>query len=265
MRLVIVVLLCACGKNELPPPANDYEAFERRYTADMEFLVEAMRKQGKDISDDMMSTTFRAAYIGPSGMYVDRTRVATLAELDSKRAAILAALDANAKLLPTLHESPSVTFALDKEPASVAITALRLLANRKLYFNRTIEDPEMPLKSTQILCGDLTLRDKPSADKELPQLTIYLDKDKMFVGTSKINEFFVIGDLSTKEHDFDKLKATLHNEKRGAQFAERSDIELGAVAGTSVDVLAALQVACSTGFDDIAVLPRDQLSAVPSL
>jgi hypothetical protein len=264
MKLVIVAAIaCACGKKELPP-ANEFEAFERRFVADMQFLADRMREQGKDVPDDQVPTSFRAVFIGPSGIYVDRTRVATLAELDGKRPQILAALDANAKLLPTIHESPSVTFALDSEPASVAVAVLRLLAGRKLAMNQRYENPEIPMKSTQSLCGETTVRDTPSTDRSQTQISVLLDKDKIWIGKSIINEFYVIKDLATKEHDFENMKWTLLNEKR-ATFEGRTDVELGAIAGTSRDVLAAFELACSVGFYDIAVLPKDQLSAVPAL
>ena len=62
-----------------------------------------------------------------------------------------------------------------------------------------------------------------------------------------------------------KLRDTLREHKVSDLFTERWDLEIGASAGTSLDVLGAFEAACNVGFIDIAVLPRDQLSAVPEL
>jgi hypothetical protein len=259
--------LVACSKKQ-PPPANEFEAFERAYVEDMEFISKRLRDQGKDIADKDIPTSYRAVYIGPPGVFIDRKQVATLSELTSKRAELLAALDANAKLAPTFgYTGLSVTFDLDAQPATTAIEALRLFADRDTYFRRRAHDPEIPIKSTEILCGQMKLRDKPTNNPRFqePQLSIFLAKDRAWVGLSQVNEFYDIPDLADKTRDFDKVQDTLRIHKAGKEFAERNDIELAASTGTAREVLAAFDLACNAGFNDIAVVAPDQLSARPEL
>ncbi len=266
MRWLILVAFVACSKKQ--PPANEFEAFERAYVEDMEFISKRFRDQGKDIDDKDVPTSYRAVYIGPPGVFIDRKRVATLSELTSKRAELLAAIDANAKLLPTIGYSDlSVTFDLDAEPATTAIDALRLFADRKTYFSRRAHDPEIPIKSTETLCSEITLRDKPTKNPRFqePQLSLFLDKDHTWLGFSEINEFYDLPVLADKSPDFDKLKDTLRGRRNEKAFAERNDIELAASTGTARDVLAAFETCCNEGFNDIAVLMPDQLSARPQL
>lgn len=266
LKLVVVSVfaLFACKKE--PPPRNEFEAFERKFVRQNELLAKGLRAHGEKVNDKDVLTSYRAVFIGPSGVFVDRKLVATLAEIDSKHAELDAAIDANAKLLPTIGwRGLAVTFNLEQEPAANAVSALHLFAGRETYFSIVREDPEVPEMASHILCSQLTLRDKRSDDASaVPQLSVLLDPKVIWVGMSKLNEFQEIRDTD-HDRDFDKLAMTLREHKASERFAERTDIEFAAADGTSSQVLHALDALCDAGFVDIALLPRDQLSAVPQL
>lgn len=262
--VVSVLVLLACKKEA--PPKNEFEAFERKFVRANGLLAKGMRARGEEVDDKDVLTSYRAVFIGPSGVFVDRKLVATLAELDSKHTELDAAIDANAKLLPTVGwHGLAVTFNLDDEPAANAMSALHLFAGRETFFSTVREDPEVPQMASHILCSPITLRDKRASDASaVPQLSVLLDPKVIWVGVSKLNEFQEIPDVGN-DRDFDKLAMTLREHKASELFGERIDVELGAAAGTSLQVLHALGALCDAGFVDIALLPRDQLSAVPQL
>jgi len=111
------------------------------------------------------------------------------------------------------------------------------------------------------------LRDQPTKNPRVqePQLSLFLDKDHTWLGVSEVNEFQDIPALADKSLDFDKLKSALRGLKMNKELAERRDLELAASTGTAREVFAAFEIACREGFDDIAVLTPDQLSAHPEL
>ncbi|NVB82435.1 MAG: hypothetical protein HOV81_28910 [Kofleriaceae bacterium] len=265
-KLVVVSVLALFACKKEAPPKNEFEAFERKFVRENELLAQAMRARGEKVDDKDVLTSYRAVFIGPSGVFVDRKLVATLAEIDSKHTELDAAIDANAKLLPTVGwRGLAVTFNLEDEPAANAMSALHLFADRETYFNVVREDPEVPQMASHILCSQMKLRDKPANDASaVPQLSVLLDPKVIWVGVSKLNEFQEIPDTGD-ERDFAKLEMTLREHKASELFGERTDVELGAAAGTSSQVLHALGALCDAGFVDIALLPRDQLSAVPQL
>lgn len=268
MRAWIVIgalVVAACGDKKPAPPSNEFEAFEQRYVAELEALATAMRQKGKDVPDAEIPTGFRAVYIGTPGVFIDRKRVATLAELQQKRADLVAAIDANAKLVPTLgYSGPVVVFDLGSASASTAIQALRLFVNRTADFYVARVDPETPAMASHILCTGMKLRGTPGQARDAAQLSVFLDKGRTWVGISHVNEFEEIVDTA-RGRDLDKLKDVLRAHKASAYFADRRDIELAASAGSAADVLAALQALRDEGFTDIAVLTPEQLSARPQL
>ncbi len=263
--LLLLVVVSACGDKKPPPPKNEFEAFERRFVLEYKVLADAMRKRGKAIADKDVPSTYRAVYIGPPGVIVDRKIVATLAELDTKRAEIAAAIAANAQLLPTIGYTGAVTtFDLDAQDPSVATSALRLLVGRKTTINVTRPyDPALP-RATELICSDATFGDQPNAEVENPHLSLLLDKDQIWIGLSRINEYQAIPDRAG-ERDLDKLAVTLRDHKSTAFFADRTDIELAATHAKAGDVIDALRAACEAGFLDITILQRGQLSANPQL
>jgi hypothetical protein len=261
----VLVLAVACGNKQPPPPANEFEAFERKYVAEYEALAKALRADGREIADKDVPESYRAIYIGPPGVFIDRKLVATLADVKAKSAELQTAIDANAKLMPDVgYSGLAVTYDLAAQPASVAIDTLRLFVGRTAHVSIRREDPEIPLKASQALCSNLKLRGAPNADREAVQLSVLLAKGRIWVGLSRINEFQEVPDLPS-ERDFDKLHHALRGHKLSAFFAERNDIELAVETGTAGDVLAALELACRAGFVDIALVTPDQLSARPML
>jgi hypothetical protein len=229
MKLValVVVLLVACSKKEAPP-RNEFEAFERE-----------------------TKKPYRGIFIGASGVFVDRKIVAKLDELEIKRDELAKAIAANAQQI--------VTFDIDDKPAKVAVDALRLFAGRQMAFKRYI----MPEPTPTELC-ETKVRIGRETEEEMVVLSILVSTDRIWIGLSRINEFQEVPAIKTLP-DVEKLETYLKEHKRTAFFEDRKDIELGAEAGTSRDVLSTFGVACKVGFIDIAVLPPDELSVVPKL
>jgi hypothetical protein len=230
----------------------------------MKFREKLAEHQGQKVEAKDRIRTYRGVYIGPPGIWIDRTLVATLAELDTRRAEIVRAIAANVKLLPTIGLVPSVALELRDEPASVAVSALRLFTGVDMIFDVRVErEPDGPPRPIQQICRT-TLRDQPIDGTERVNLSVLLDPDKIWLGLSAINEFYMIEDTPAGR-DFAKLETTLKEQKTTAFFADRTDLELAAPAGTSHDVLVAFDLACGAGFRDLAILPRDQISAIPQL
>ena len=269
----------ACKKDPPPPPKNEFEAFERRYVVEYQTLAMAMRKRGEAVDEKDVPKNYRAVYIGPPGVFIDRKLVATLAELKSKRTELLAAIETNRKLLPTIgYTGLTVAFELDQEPAEVALDALRLFETPPSesglrprpedlpYFMVARQDPDIPAKATRILCSPSTLSTKPDhdPDPETVQLSILLDPKSIWIGLSRVNEFQEIPDKADGR-DFEKLSTTLREHKASAFFEQRTDIELAATAGTAADVLMTFDTFCNVGFIDISLLTADQLAARPQL
>ena len=256
----VIVLACACSKKE-PPPKNEFEVFEREFRKETAALVKRKRAQGEEIPKKY-DTTWRTVFIGPSGVFVDRKVIATLAELETKREQISKAIIENE------HERagewrPSVVLDLDAQPASVAVAALRLFMGREVIFSRPNEDPESVMAS-RILCTT-TLRDTPAQTGESEvALSVYLTKDRTWLGLSRINEFQELPLLDARP-DVDKLHTVLREHKASAFFADRSDVEIAADAGTAGDVLSMLDEVCRAGFIDVALLDPEKISAKPSL
>jgi hypothetical protein len=242
---MLLALLVAAGcTKETPAPKNELEVFERAFVRESH------------------EPHYRWVYIGHTGIYIDRTLIATLAELDGKRAAISAAIDANAKLAESSDTSVTVTWNLDKEPASVAIAALRLFADRKLEHRRMLVDPS-PAKATEFL-GLPMIHNTPAAQKSDVQLelSVLLDQDGTWLGISRLNEFQEIPN-TPQGRDVSKLGMVLKEHKASTFFAGRNQLEIAAKAGTAADVLTAAALANQHEFTEVAVLPPEQLSANP--
>jgi hypothetical protein len=266
---VLLVLLssiaCKRGDNSPVNPSVDpeFDAFETKWVASTKRRANAMREQGKTIDDKDIPTSYRTVYIGRAGIIVDRKLIAKLDELDAKRAAITAAIADNAKHALTFAMNPSVTFDLDAQPAAIGIAALRSFVGQKMNFDRRV-DGEGDGDGQAEMCTQITLRGQRTGATEQVELSILLDKDATWVGLSRVDEFQEIP-IRGQTYDLEKLEMTLKEHKASAFFTDREDAELAASAGTAGDVLSVLDIACKVGFVDLAVLPRDQLSAVPEL
>jgi len=265
MRVPAAVLLglvwmgCKHGATRAPVDP-EFDDFETKWLAEGTELAERMRERGKTIEDKDIPTSYRTVFVGRAGVIIDRKIVAKLDALDAKRTELVRAIAENAKLAPSIGMNPSVVIDLDGEAAAVAIATLRLFVGQEMLFLR--RNPASSRAAEQF-CST-TLRDQPRKRADVDQLSILLDKGRIWVGLSRVLEFYDIADRG-EGRDFEKLEATLKERKASAMFADRYDIELGARAGSAADVVTTFDVACKVGFYDLAVLPPDQLSAVPQL
>jgi hypothetical protein len=250
-----------------PPPKTDFEAFERKYIAEYRELAKALRADGRTIPEKDVPKSYRGVYIGASGVWIDRVKVAELADVANaaKRTELVAAIDANAKLLPTVGYNGLVAvFDLDTQPSNVGVSALQLFAGKQTYFMLRREDPDVAFRATMPLC-QTTLRDKPGhpgAD-ETVVLSVLMQKERTWVALSRINEFQEIPRRET--HDFEKIETTLKQHKDSAFFVDRTDMELAVGEGTAYEVMMMLNIACDVGFVDLAVVREDQLTVRPQL
>jgi biopolymer transport protein ExbD len=104
-------------------------------------------------------------------------------------------------------------------------------------------------------------------------LSILIQKERIWVGQSRINEFVPIdrnpGDGG--ESAWAQLTSTLTEIKAGTFFAERSDLELAAESLNDEnkviyqDIVRAMDIAKGIGFTDVGLTDRDSLTAKPTL
>ena len=260
--IIALALVGACGKKE-SPPKTDFEAYEQKYVAENKAFAEALRSSGQEVADKDLPKTYRGVYVGASGVWIDRTLIATLAEIESKRAALVAAIEANAKLLPTIgFTGMVVTLDVFDQPAAQVAAAMQLFAGRETHVSVRREDPETP-QVTDRICTT-TIRDAAASNVELVNLSLLVQNEQSWVGLSRVNEFQQVPKRADA-HDWEKLEAILAEHKASAYFADRTDMEIGFSAGKGTDVIAALHAACKVGFVDIAFVKPDQLSAIPKL
>jgi hypothetical protein len=261
---VTVALLGAFAcKKAPPPPKNEFEAFERKNAEEVAVLAAAMRKQGRHVDDKDVVTTYPPPFVGPSGLFINRKLVATLPEIEARHDELAKAVAENAKMLPSVGYTASMTFDLDKEPASVAIAVLRLFAGRETSFSVVGSDPEIPAKASRLLCN-ANIHTSVSGDRDRPQLSVLVDKTDTWVGLSVVNEYQQIPH-KPDGIDVDKLHTVLREHAASALFEGRNEAELAASGGTSAEVIAAFTELCNAGFNSIAVVPREQLSANPQI
>lgn len=277
MRRLLAIALLSC-RGPTPAPAAlmqnkaaqagvdaDFDTFERAWVAEGKQLAERLRSQGRTIADKDIPTSYRGIFVGRGGVLVDRTRISTLAEIDTNRGAIRTAVADNIKLAPSVGLSPGVVLDLDHEPASIAIAALRAVAGNELIVSMRMPDGGT---TTRPLCSPVRLRAEPRMAPEGDEhvtLSVLMDREHIWVGLSRVNEFHDIPDRAAGR-DLEKLETVLKEHKASAFFADRNDAELGADPGQpSSDLLAALDLLCKVGWTNLAVLPREKLSAVPQL
>ncbi|MDX2089116.1 MAG: hypothetical protein SFX73_14760 [Kofleriaceae bacterium] len=262
---VQVVLACACGSQKQPPPKNEFEAFERDYEGETRHMAEILAMNDNEVSQATVEATiregWRSVFIGPSGVFIDRKLVATLAELEPKHAQLKEQILANERVLADFNAA--VVLDLDAQPVKVAIAALRLFTGREVFvFRRKIPTKDRAFAKTPV-CH---FEHKPAPpDADAPQLSVLLAPERILVALSQINEFQEIPDVLDHERDLDKLGTVLREHKTSSFFAERTDIELAVEAGTTLDVLAAIELICKAGFVDLALLEPNALTARPTL
>ncbi len=102
-------------------------------------------------------------------------------------------------------------------------------------------------------------------------LSVLIQKERIWVGQSRINEFVPIDRAGDPEAAFTQLSTTLTEIKQGTFFAERSDMELAAESLNDEnkviyqDIIRVMDIAKSIGFTDVGLTDRDSLTAKPTL
>ncbi len=100
-------------------------------------------------------------------------------------------------------------------------------------------------------------------------LSVLVQKERLWIGLSRVNESFDIPRLASGDHDWEKFKNTLKTQKSSAFFADRSDLEIAAESTSTAevryqDVIQAMDVAIQVGFKDVGLSDPAGLAARPS-
>jgi hypothetical protein len=181
--------------------------------------------------------------IAASGVYIGRDRVPD----------VPAALD-------KLPNPVDVWLIADREPAWKTTLALRTIAaKRTMRLHRAVRGKEQLCSGARLHVNAI-----PPPEDSIA-ISLLITPDRYWIGLSRINELQEIP-VTRGRHDYARLARMLKQHKASAFFADRTDIELGAQGGVTSDILLeTLDVTCSAGFIDIALLRPDLLSAVPAL
>jgi hypothetical protein len=188
---------------------------------------------------------FSGAYISASGVFVNRKLAVPPGKLATPGA------------LAAIRPQPEwFVFDIDDMPAAVARTLLRDLAGAPAEIAH--RDP-----STRSGLGDrCTLAASTTPIAHAPAtLSIDIQADRVYVGLVPANEF---SEIRNREDavDWEKLETTLKEYKASDLFAERADAELAIDDGyKSATLVHATFTACNVGFTELAILPREQLTA----
>jgi hypothetical protein len=264
--LVMAIAVLGCGgkkatRSKVDP---DFDAFEAQWVAEGELLLARAREQGTEITEADLKgiREYPGIFVGKGGVFVGRTAVARLDELESKRDAILAAARANLATVAAVRVTPTVVFDLEEQPAAVVVTLLRMFDFEPMTFEMALPAaPDGPPMPSETLCNELRVRTAVTVDPQVPTLSVTLMEKAIWLGLSRFNEFQEMPDMPAGEPDFEKLRYALKDKKSSALFADRRDIEIAAVGGTAGEVLRVLWTTCAVGFTDVAVLPANELSA----
>lgn len=106
-------------------------------------------------------------------------------------------------------------------------------------------------------------------DCERPKLSVLLDRDQIWVGVSRVNDFQPIP-RTASGYDWTRLEEALKSQKVSPFFADRTDIEIAAASTRDhpivyQDVIATMDIAVKTGFVDVGITDPEGLSARPTL
>jgi len=93
-------------------------------------------------------------------------------------------------------------------------------------------------------------------------LSLLVQKERTWLGLSRVNEFQEIPAGAGYE---DKLREVLHQHKRSAFFADRTDLEVTGEGVTYADVVRAIEIARDQGFVDWVFVSPGGLTARPTL
>jgi biopolymer transport protein ExbD len=102
-----------------------------------------------------------------------------------------------------------------------------------------------------------------------PKLSVLIEADDIWIGVSRVDEFQRIPNVGGT-YDWTKFEATLHDQKVGALFNDKTDIEVAAASATEHPVayqqlIHAMDIAVKVGFTDVGISDPNSLSARPTL
>ncbi len=106
-------------------------------------------------------------------------------------------------------------------------------------------------------------------EEEKVVLSVLIQKDRIWIGQSRINEFQPIE--RTGEDYWGQVRASLEEIKKSAFFIDRGDIEIAAesLGEDNVviyqDIIRVMDISKGVGFEDIGLTDRDGLTAKPTL
>lgn len=123
---------------------------------------------------------------------------------------------------------------------------------------------------TAVWVGTAQLETRPQARQGVPgcadetcdepKLSVLVSHDQFQIGISRLNEFERI-DRSNTDDDWQKLATKLRAMKASGYFAHRIDIELAAEKTTYQTLITAMDIAVQSGFERVAVMDAQALSA----
>lgn len=128
---------------------------------------------------------------------------------------------------------------------------------------------------TQIAQLDLHPKGKSRDPSQVQQedekvvLSVLIQKDRIWIGQSRINEFQPIDRIG--DSYWETFRTSLGEIKKSAFFIDRTDIEIAAESISDEnkvvyqDIIRAMDIAKSVGFEDIGLSDRDGLTAKPTL
>jgi biopolymer transport protein TolR len=102
------------------------------------------------------------------------------------------------------------------------------------------------------------------------KLSVLLERDEIWVGVSRVNEFDRIARLADGKYDFDQLEARLRAHKSSAFFHDTTAIEVAAASSAQSPVnyqalISTMDIAVKAGFVDVGITDPDGLSARPMM
>jgi len=100
-------------------------------------------------------------------------------------------------------------------------------------------------------------------------LSVLIQQDRIWVGLSRVNEFFDIP-KKPEGQDWEKFKETLVKQKESTFFKDRTDIEIAAESTTAApvkyqDIVTAMDIAIQAKFIDVGLSDPPGLAARPTL
>jgi biopolymer transport protein ExbD len=113
--------------------------------------------------------------------------------------------------------------------------------------------------------------DQIESEKDQIILSVLIQKERIWVGQSRINEFVPIDRVGDGEAAWTQLQQTLTEIKASTFFAERADLELAADSLNEdnkviyQDIIRAMDISKAIGFTDVGLTDRDSLTAKPTL